>query len=228
LSHYPLGPGGLLRPPPATCIYSFQTFSLHILFNIFHQAAGSDELLHKFGDRLGLVGFVFGDVFYHAGCLVDFDLVAFFDLLGCFGAFKNGQAAVEAVAEEYPREALGDDATDLVAFDRERGMFTAGTAAEVFAGHDYVAGCDFVCESPAPVFHAVDRQFLYVGCHQVSRRYNDVGVDIVSEFKCFAVQFILLIATRAIGPMGYYYITSSGSVILPVRALAAAMAGFAR
>ena len=94
-------------------------------------------------------------------------------------------------------------------------MLPAGAAAEVLAPHHDVARLHPGDEGLVNVLHAVVRQLPGILGVQVAGGDDDVGVDVVTVFEyrtsCFhGVQ------------------TSLGSVMWPVRALAAAVAGLAR
>ena len=90
-------------------------------------------------------------------------------------------------------------------------MLPGRPAAEVPAGHDNVPGLYVGGEGGVDVFHGMFAQLFEIGDVQVAGRDNHIRVHMVS-----------------VTPNLTHFITSLGSVIWPVMALAAAVSGLAR
>src|SRR5215813_13519444 len=200
---------------------------LQALAHPWHQPAHSHQVRHELRERLGLVRVTPGEVANDALFQVDLELVTLLDGFCSLRRLQDRVAEVDRVAEEYPGERVGDHAGDTGSADGDRGDLTRRAAAKVGAGHDDVARRNLLGRAAVIAWHSFHRvlaQLLLVqGVDRVFGRDDLVRVDVVTELPGAPAK-----QGRGCHTATGSRTTSSGWVISPVIALAAATAGLDR
>src|SRR3990170_4459649 len=200
-----------LRPPSDTSPQPL------LLRHVLHQPARGHDLLGELGKRLGLVALPSRQVLDLSRGRVQLQVVPLLDALGGV-RLEERQPQVDRVPVEDPGEGFGDHRRHADRLDRDGGVLPRRPAAEVPESDQHVADPDLLGEFGLRVLQAVLAQLLGIRGDQVAGRNDLVGVHVVAELPRFAVQVHASVSLA----------TSSGWVILPVTAVAAATAGLAR
>src|SRR6266508_4610855 len=193
-----------------------------------HQAAHPKKVVHELRKWLGPVLVAFREVADDAFLEVDLELVTLFHRLGRLRRLQDRVAHVDGVAEEDPRERVGDHQRDAGAPDRHRRDLPRRATSEIRAPDPDVSGRDAGRPRVATRYalHRVLAELLLVqGVDRVLGRDDLVGVDVVAELPGLAADDL---GQRHRIAAGISASTSLGCVITPVTALAAATAGFER
>src|SRR5579862_4503631 len=146
--------------------------------------------------------------------------LAGFDAVYRFRRFEDRQPNIERVTIEDSREALGNHCRRARRLDCNRGYLAARAATEVRIGYDNVAGFHASNVFRIEPFQRVLAQLDLIDDVAVFARNNHVCVDVLAVFMRESAQGRF-----------HYAVASSmtrGSVILPVSAEAAQVAGEAR
>src|SRR6266508_1730696 len=154
-----------------------------------HQAAHPKKVVHELRKWLGPVLVAFREVADDAFLEVDLELVTLFHRLGRLRRLQDRVAHVDGVAEEDPRERVGDHQRDAGAPDRHRRDLPRRATSEIRAPDQDVSGRDAGRPRVATRYalHRVLAELLLVqGVDRVLGRDDLVGVDVVAELPGFA------------------------------------------
>ena len=113
-----------------------------MFFQEVDDAARLGDFQNKIRQRTGVIAMPVCAVENFAAGQIDFDLLPLGDVSRGFGAFKDGQADVDGIAEKDAREGCRDDAVYLRAFDGDRRVLARRTTAEVLPANDHIPRLD--------------------------------------------------------------------------------------
>ena len=155
-----------------------------------------------------------GGVAKHLRLNVQLQSVAFLDGVGIGNDAQEPQ--VDGVAKEDSGKGLGDDGLQAGVLERYRSRLARAAAAEVVARHHEVPGAHSLSKLRTVFDKAGLGQLLGVGGDVVASGSDQVRVDVVPKLPVHRIGNLVQ-ATYLLG-----------SVMMPVRAEAAAVAGLAR
>lgn len=118
-------------------------------------------------------------VLYHAGFEIDLKLVAIVDLIERIGRLYQVEAVIDCVAIEDSGEGFGDYGLYAHPADRPDGVLPRGAAAEILAGHDYIAFADLINKVAIQILHAMARKFGPVVGIQIPGGNDFIGIYMI-------------------------------------------------
>ena len=217
------GGGNIFRPKAASAqpfevrdaVPAYRTLLFHrSVSDRSDKPAVPDDFLHELGERGSIVHFSRSEVADDTVVEIGLDYIALTYLLRRLGTLNYREPDVDSIAVEDTREALCNDERDPARLNGYRSVLARGTAPEIQPCGDDVALFNTCSEGLVEVLHAVSGELRRLARIEVPRGYDNVCIDVVAVFYHI---------TRI-----FHAITSHGEVILPVSALAAAVAGLAR
>ena len=150
--------------------------------NCVNQPALLDDILDKLRKRLGLIGFPCRLVGDNACVKIDVYGIPVLNFPRGLVAFEYRQADVDGVAVKNAGKGGSDNTGNTRRLDGNRRVLPGGTAAKILLGDHNVAGAYLIYKSLVNILHAVGSKLPVRGCIQVSRRDNNVRIDVIAVF----------------------------------------------
>src|SRR5580658_6037360 len=114
---------------------------------------------------------------------IDTDLVALIDRGIKLGTFDDGKAVVDGVAIKRPGERARHHRFDAQTLNCRRGLLTSAAAAEIAARHNDLEIPQLGRESVAQHLKGMLGQFFAIDIDQIAAWNNNIGINVISEFK---------------------------------------------